>query len=261
MSHPTLSMPPRGRSSRSILKTILIVLVIALLVGALVFTVWAYTPLGPMPETQAALTSDATVTVEVSPWLTFSPAGAQPSAGFVFYPGGRVDPASYAPAARALAEKGYLAVIVPMPFNLAVFGANRADDVLAAHPEIARWALGGHSLGGSMAAAYAGNHSDRVGGLVLWASYPAGSNDLSAKALAVDSIYGTLDGVAKPDEVLAAGPLLPAATRWIPIDGGNHAQFGWYGEQPGDNPAAISREGQQAQAVAATAQLLEMLGR
>jgi hypothetical protein len=27
----------------------------------------------------------------------------------------------------------------------------------------------------------------------------------------------------------------------VPIEGGNHAQFGWYGFQDGDNAATISR--------------------
>ena len=37
----------------------------------------------------------------------------------------------------------------------------------------------------------------------------------------------------------------------VEIEGGNHAQFGNYGPQEGDLPAAISVEEQQAQAVEA----------
>jgi hypothetical protein len=46
----------------------------------------------------------------------------------------------------------------------------------------------------------------------------------------------------------------------VPIEGGNHAQFGWYGTQAGDGQATISREAQQAQIVDATTALLASVG-
>lgn len=245
-----------------ILKRVLMALLAVLLLAVAGFTIWAYTPPTPMPEALAALESDAQVEVETSPWLTFTPVGTEPSTGFVFYPGGRVDPRSYAPAARAIAEQGYLVTIVPMPFNLAVFGANRADDVMTAHPEIALWAIGGHSLGGAMAAKYIFDHPPAMAGLSLWAAYPAGNNSLADRdALGVVSISATLDGLATPAKIEASRPLLPASTRWVPIEGGNHAQFGWYGPQSGDNEATISREEQQRQTVAATVELLATVGK
>jgi pimeloyl-ACP methyl ester carboxylesterase len=219
------------------------------------FVIWAETPLGPMPEALDAMQSDEAVTVESAPWLAFRPAQEQPIAGLIFYPGGRVDPRSYAPAAHAMATQGYLVVITPMPLNLAVFAPGRAAEVIATYPEIHFWAIGGHSLGGAMAANFARQNPSQVMGVFLWASYPSEKDDLSALDLQVVSIYGTLDGVATPETVLAAQPLLPASTRWMAIQGGNHAQFGWYGDQPGDTPAMISREEQQEQAIAATLDL------
>ena len=133
-----------------------------------------------------------------------------------------------------------------MPLYLAVLDANAAAEVIAAYPAIEHWAIGGHSLGGSMAATFTDQSSD-IDGLVLWASYPSESNDLSDREITVSSIYGTLDGLATPEKVSAAEPLLPSDTVWVPIEGGNHAQFGWYGPQEGDNPATISREEQQMQ--------------
>jgi hypothetical protein len=98
-----------------------------------------------------------------------------------------------------------------------------------------------------------------VGGLVLWAAYPASNNSLADRVLRVTSVYGTEDGVATPDTIEASRPLLPPSTHWVPIQGGNHAQFGWYGPQPGDGVATISRAAQQEQAVAGTVDLLRAL--
>lgn len=241
-------------------KKILVVLVIIVVAAVGAFVIWAETPLGPMPEAIAALQSDAAVRVETQPWYVFQPVDGPKSAGFIFYPGGRVDPRSYAPTARAIAEAGYPAVIVPMPLNLAVFGAGKASDVMAAFPEVEQWIIGGHSLGGAMGANFAHDNPGAVQGLALWAAYPASNDDLSAAAnLAVTSISAASDGLATPDKIEASRPLLPPATVWTPIQGGNHAQFGWYGEQPGDGQATISREEQQAQIVAATLALLEQI--
>ena len=242
-----------------IVKWVLVGVVAAIVLAVAAFTIWAYTPLGPMPEALAALTSDDQVQVETDPWLTFRPTGSQPDTGFIFYPGGRVDYRAYAPAARQIAARGYLVVIVPMPLNLAVFNPGAASAVIAANPQIQRWAIGGHSLGGAMAANFAKTHLGAVQALVLWASYPAASDDLSASPLKVASISGSLDGLSTIEKVNASRPLLPTSTTWVQIAGGNHAQFGWYGDQAGDNPASISRESQQEQVVIASVRLLETL--
>jgi hypothetical protein len=220
---------------------------------------WALTGPGPEPAALAALESDAAVTVETGRWLVFKPVGTAPRAGLVLYPGARVDARAYAPAARAIAAEGYLVVIVPMPLRLAFFNANAAQTVQAAYAEIGAWAVGGHSLGGVAAAQFVSHHPDAVQGLALWAAYPPEGADLSQRALAVVSVYGTLDGLALPTDVLAAAPQLPPSTVWAPIEGGNHARFGRYGPQAGDNPALISPEAQQAQVAAATVALMRRI--
>ena len=242
-----------------ILKLILLVLLALVVVAGLGFTVWAYTPLGPEPEALAAMQSGNGINVVESPYLSFTPAGILPTTGFIIYPGGRVDYRSYAPTARAIAEQGYLAVIVPMPFNLAVFGSGRATGAMAAHPEITRWAIGGHSLGGAMSAAYIYNNPDAVEGLALWAAYPAGNNSLVDRNTVVTSISASSDGLATPDKIEASRPLLPPHTTWVVIEGGNHAGFGYYGPQRGDGEAALPREQQQRQTVDATVQMLRSL--
>jgi pimeloyl-ACP methyl ester carboxylesterase len=231
-------------------------LLITLVVG---FVAWGSTPAQPMPEGFVALQSNLQVTVTTGNWLTFQPVGVQPSTGFIIYPGGRVDYRAYAPAAQAIARQGFLVVIVHMPLNLAVFKPGTAAGVIAAYPEIQHWAVGGHSLGGSMAANFVYNHPGVADGLVLWASYPATHNDLSRSGVRVLSISGTLDGLSTPAKIAASCALLPADTIWVPIAGADHAQFGWYGPQPGDNAAAISREEQQKQIIQATSDFLKIL--
>lgn len=216
------------------------------------------------PAASAALQSDALVTVSRGAgedWYVFAPTTGSATTGLILYPGGFVDPVAYAPIARAIAERGYLVVLDPMPLNLAVTAIESADAIIAAHPEIEHWAIGGHSLGGAIAAEYVNNNPAAVSGLVLWAAYPAENTDLSALPLSVVSIYGDADGVASVADVTGAAGRLPADARFVLIPGGNHTQFGSYGEglQRGDNPATISREDQQAQIVNATVELLARL--
>jgi hypothetical protein len=230
-----------------------------LIVLVAAFVAWGSTPAQPMPEALIALQSNPQATVTSGKWLTFQPSGEQPSTGFIIYPGGRVDYRAYAPAAQAIAEEGYLVVIVRMPLNLAVFKPQAAAGVIAAHPEIKHWAIGGHSLGGAMAANFVYTHPGAAEGLVLWASFPAGSNDLSRSDVRVLSISATLDGLSTPEKIAVSRLLLPGGTNWMVIEGGNHAQFGWYGAQAGDNPASITRQEQQARIVQATVDFLSQL--
>lgn len=256
-SPPPASSPTPPSRRRRWWLWLLIGVLVALIVFATGFVIWANNPAQPMAQALVALQGDDRVGVIEGKWIVFQPLAEAKSTGFIFYPGGRVDARAYAPQAKAIAEKGYPVVIVPMPLNLAVFGANRADEVIAAFPEIEQWVIGGHSLGGAMSATYVNSHPGAVDGLVFWAAFPAGGDSLAGQAdLIAYSIYGTNDGLATPDKVLAAKPLLPSSARFIPIEGGNHAQFGWYGDQSGDNPATISRAEQQKLTVDGTVEVL-----
>jgi dienelactone hydrolase len=239
----------------------LLAIPLILILALIAFVVWAATPSGAtMPEAQTAMTSTANVQVTQGDWLVFTPADAAPDTGFIFYPGGRVLVDSYAPMGQRLADEGYLVVMVPMPLNLAVLAPGRAADVISAYPEIEQWAIGGHSLGGAMAANFVRAHSGAVDGLVLWAAYPQASDSLADRDdLVVTSIYGSEDGLATVTSIEESRQYLPATTRFVEIEGGNHAQFGWYGDQAGDNPAVISREAQQDIVYEATRALLEAI--
>jgi hypothetical protein len=230
-----------------------------LVVASAGFVIWAMAAAGPMPQAVAAMQSNGQVTVESGRWLVFRPAGKPVDTGLVIYPGARVDPRAYAPAAQAIAAQGYVVLIVPMPLYLAVLAPDAAAEVWPAYPEVRRWAIAGHSLGGAMAARFAYTHPGAVKGLALWAAYPAADNSLAASGLMVVSIYGSRDGLATTEKIDASRGLLPADTRWVRVEGGNHAQFGWYGPQDGDNAADITREAQQSQVIAATLDLLRSM--
>jgi hypothetical protein len=240
------------------LKVILAFLLIisAVLVG---FVVWAETPPVPMQEAFDVMQSDTNVIVTNARWLVFQPNSGNDTIGFIFYPGGRVDYPSYAPLAHAIADEGYLTIIVPMPLNLAVLGSNSANDVIATYPNITKWVIGGHSLGGSMAAQYVYDNPTKIEGLVLLAAYPPSGVDLSKFNLAVTTIHGSNDGLVKTKQIDDSLKQLPLSTVRVEIVGGNHAQFGWYGLQSGDNQATITREQQQNQTTSATVQLLNKL--
>jgi len=125
--------------------------------------------------------------------------------------------------------------------------------VLDLHPEIAHWLVGGHSLGGTVAAALADN-DDRVEGLVLFASYPA--NPIIRNDLKVLSISGTADGFATPADIEASRAKLPPSTKLVVINGAVHSSFGDYGDQPGDGTPTIDRSAAQAEISKATLELM-----
>jgi pimeloyl-ACP methyl ester carboxylesterase len=247
-----------------ILRGLIVALLVLVLVG-IAGSLIASTVLSNRNSAQdialAALSSDEAVDVIQVPdqdWIIFNPTGPAPTTGYIIYPGGLVDPRAYAPLARDIAEEGFLVVIDPAPFNLAVADPNSANRIIDAFPEIAVWGIGGHSLGGAMAAQFIAGNPGRVAGLALYAAYPPADSDLSAAPIAATSIYGDNDGVATVEEVLEGANRLPADTVFVLIPGGNHTQFGSYGEglQSGDNPAGISAEEQRRLTAEATVDML-----
>ena len=169
----------------------------------------------------------------------------EPTAGLIFYPGGKVEHTAYAPLLHACAEQGILCALVQMPGNLAVLDANAADGLQQEHPEITTWYIAGHSLGGAMAANYAAAHAEDFDGLILLAAYS--TKDLTGTPLRVLSVYGSEDGVMNRESYEKNRANLPADTTEVVLDGGCHAQFGSYGPQDGDGVPTISGEEQVRQ--------------
>lgn len=157
-------------------------------------------------------------------------------AGLIFYPGGLVEYTAYEPLMQACAEKGILCVLLKMPFHLAVLDMNAADGVQAQFPQIEKWYIGGHSLGGAMASSYAAKHADEFDGVVLLGAYA--TEDI--RSLNVISLYGSEDKVMNKEKYDEYISNLPADFTEIVIEGGCHAGFGMYGPQDGDGTPAIT---------------------
>jgi hypothetical protein len=159
--------------------------------------------------------------------------------GLVFYPGGRVHPDAYLAALAPLAADANVTVFVPQPtLNLAVLDRGMAGGVMARHPEIDRWYVGGHSLGGAMACRYANANPERVAGLVLFASYC--DRDVSDSGLRVLSVTGSADAVLDRQRYENTLSNLPADATVVELDGVNHSQFGAYVGQRGGQPSPIT---------------------
>ena len=218
----------------------LAVLVLAILAGICAVYVGDYyradrdamEAFAPMNSVSTQLHDDGT--------LVFTPENA--TKGFIFYPGGKVEYTAYQPLMAACAQQGILCILVEMPFNLAVLDINAADGIQELYPDIDTWYIGGHSLGGSMAASYLADHREDYDGLILLGSYSTA--DLSESGLAILSVYGSEDRVMNRDKYEENKSNLPGDFTEVVIQGGCHAYFGMYGPQEGDGKPAISNEEQ-----------------
>ena len=240
---------------KKILKYSLIGLAVVLIVAIVGFFAWTRLARYPaFPEATALAQTAQTA----QGWYVFQP--SQPAqTGLIFYPGGLVDPAAYAPLMKKLSDQGIMTVIVPMPLDLAIFGVNKANDVIAAYPGIKQWIISGHSLGGSMAAEFAKSHPSAVAGIAFLAAYPADTTNLSTLPIKIVSVHGSNDGLATEPKIQNSLKNLPVDTKVVTIEGGNHSQYGNYGPQAGDGTATINREDQQEQTVNAVMELVNEL--
>lgn len=182
------------------------------------------------------------VTQEGHDWLFDGPGK---DTAIIFYPGAKVDTKAYAPVMYLTAQLGYDCFLVDMPFHLAFFGMNRAENVMEKHPDYTHWYMAGHSLGGAMAGNYAAEHLDQFDGVIFLAAYPTKS--LETNGFKVLSIFGSNDGVLNRKHYKNSMSLMPKDFKEVVIDGGNHGQFGDYGEQKGDGKASIGNTEQWSQ--------------
>jgi len=181
--------------------------------------------------------------------------GSAAEIGLIFYPGGKVEYTAYEPLMKSLASEGIMCVLVEMPFHLAVLDVNAAEGIQEMYPDIKNWYIGGHSLGGSMAAAYLKENADYYDGLILLGAYSTA--DLSETDLEVLSIYGSEDKVLNNEKYLEYKTNLPGDFSEVVIDGGCHAYFGMYGQQEGDGSPTLSNE---EQIRITTDEIIKMIG-
>jgi len=249
------SMKKSNRSRQT--KKILFGLLTTSLLIAVVWGIrWAAYARPPLPEAVQALESDNLIQVKIDPWLTFIPAKSVPATALIFYPGGRIAPQGYSSLMRTIAMDGYLVIVPKMPLNMAPFNINIAKEIQAYFPEIDHWVIGGHSVGGTMAAQYTDNHLEEIDGLIFWASYPANNVNLANHDLPVILIYGSSDPRVNAESVKKRTDLLPQNSQIIRIEGGDHHQFGSYQINPKDHLATTSRVSQHQQIIQATLDLL-----
>lgn len=236
------------RNPFRVVRIVLIVVLAVLVAGAIAAAIYLNTGYSAGAQAQSALQSDKNVivTTQDDGDIVFSPASeGDVKAGLIFYPGGRVDQKAYAPLMRQCAEEGFLCILIKMPFNLAVFDQGAANGEQDAFPTIGHWYIGGHSLGGAIAAQYAANHAESYDGLFLCAAYS--TSDLSGSNLKVLSVYGSNDGVLNRDAYEQNKSNVPQMTEDV-IQGGCHSYFGDYGLQNGDGTPTITMEEQVSQA-------------
>ncbi|MDN4477102.1 alpha/beta hydrolase [Demequina sp. SYSU T00039] len=212
----------------------------------------------------AAMESDEAVTVtETATSITLAPAGERAPTAVVFEPGALVEARSYAAVLRPLAEAGHLVVITKPALGIAFLDTGALESARGAHPEVDGWVVGGHSLGGVVAAVLA-DRDDSLStapavGLLLFASYPA--SDISGSlTAAVESISGSEDGLSTPEAIEQSRSMLPAGSSFTVIEGAVHAQFGDYGPQAGDGTATLSDDEAREQISAAALAFVDSLG-
>ena len=230
-----------------VLKRIGIALLIILLLAAgafyFIFGV-RYFRAGEAAQNFMESTDEVTVTRHDS-FITFD--GPGEGILLLFYPGARVQPEAYAPVLFRAAKAGVDSRIYDMPLHLAILDSDRA--LMDAQSFDGKVYIGGHSLGGMCAAELTVEHPVFFDGLILIGSRAA----RPVPDIPTLSIQGDLDGLATPEKLRKAEENLPDDYVRFLVAGGNHAQFGDYGKQPMDNPAAIEPEEQWRQTADAIA--------
>jgi len=230
-----------------------VVVIVLVVVGVLV---WANIVMqGDRARAIEVWTNDAVAVTSTEHSVVMVPTGVASGTGLVFIPGAKVDPYAYMYKLSEIVERTGATIVITKPtLNLAFFDQRPLATFTSDAPGVDRWFVGGHSLGGVRACMLADDPA--VSGLVLFGSYCA--NDLTASGLEVLSIAGSRDGLSTPEKIADARGMLPADADLVEIEGLNHAGFGDYGVQPGDNTATIPT-GQQRDEI--TDALATVLGR
>lgn len=220
----------------------IIQIIFATIIVSFVFVgIWIFTPYKPTQSALSKLASTQDYSVYNTGNIEFVPTKPLDK-GVIFYPGGRVEANSYSYICQGLSAKGYTCIIAVMPLNLAVFKINAASEIILKYNNIKTWVIGGHSLGGSMAARFTKDNLNSISGIFFLGSYS--DIDLSKTELKAAVLIGSEDSVLNQQAFKDNYKNLPSVSTINIIQGGNHSQFGDYGLQDGDFEAKISKDEQ-----------------
>lgn len=234
------------------IKKVLAGILLVLLVLAAVFGIYVSDSYRADEAALEALMSDDAVRVERRDYgYLFD--GPSKDRALVFYPGAKVQAEAYAPLLHLLAGEGMDVCLAEVPFGLAILDTDAASGIME-EEAYEDWYVGGHSLGGAMAAWYASDHGDSLKGLVLLAAYP--TRDLEDSLTEV-LVYGSEDLVVNREKIEEGEDYAPDHLVLHVIEGGNHAGFGSYGDQKGDGRALIPAAAQREETVRAILEGIE----
>lgn len=222
---------------KKLIRTIILCSFVLLAALAVYFVVYVSDYYHSDDYSNSILTNTAQIQAFDNMWAFYPEADTDRKVGFIFYPGGKVEATAYSPLLSKLTKEGITCILLEMPFHLAVFDVNAAEEVYPRFPDINTWYIGGHSLGGAMASSYADQSSKDLSGMILLGAYSVGDGSVPTLA-----IYGS------QDQVLDKTKLESTRNQYL-IEGGNHANFGNYGNQEGDGIATITKEEQQQMTV------------
>ncbi|HHK5535369.1 TPA: alpha/beta hydrolase [Bacillus mobilis] len=222
------------------MKIVLYSLLGILLIGSISFFVWSQLSYKPTKEALSLVDEQ-----KDEDYIAFGEKGAK--IGVIFYQGAKVEAEAYSYLGEALAKDGHFVVMPKLPLNLAILGINEVDSVIEKYPEVQKWYVAGHSMGGAMISKYAFQHEEKVDGIIFLGSYPA--DDFSTKSIPMLSIYGEVDALATVEKIENNKKFMSKNTTMHMIKGGNHAHFGMYGEQKGDNASLITPKAQRDETV------------
>lgn len=219
-----------------IMKWFLIVtfsLIVLMIIGLYIYTLDAYKPLEDMYDAIEALDTESLEIVEHFDSYVITP--LNPTANIIIIPGGKVYTESYLYLSYLLAVEGYQVHLTKALFHLAILTPTYTEKFLSDDLDNI---LVGHSLGGTVASIIASSN-DRVDQLILLASYATGkvTQDVLLITAEFDLILNQESYLSSIDNYMNYEEHV--------IQGGNHAGFGWYGEQQGDGQSTISIINQQ----------------
>lgn len=223
---------------KKIIFRILLILVCifgTIVIGLAIYSSGSYVHLTEMDDAIDSLNLDLVEYIEDGNSIRYIV--DDPRMNLIFIPGGLVEPSSYKYLASMIALEGYNVTIVKCIFNLAILTPKSSLKYISSDLDNV---LIGHSLGG-VVASMASSGNENISKVILLGSYPI--KDLTDKETFL--ITAEHDEGMDQEKFNDSFKFLGDYNQVFNIDGGNHAQFGWYGPQKGDGTAEITTIDQQ----------------